>query len=164
MIIVLMGVTGSGKTTVGKLLAAKLGWSYYDADDFHSPANVEKMKRGIPLDDADRAPWLAALRELIRDRVASEANGVLACSALKQAYRDGLLLSDAVRLVYLQGSRELIRRRLTQRQGHFMDPKLIDSQFETLEEPEGELTIDVALPANEIVVRIMIDLGLRGES
>jgi gluconokinase len=164
MIIVLMGVTGSGKTTVGKLLAAKLGWSYYDADDFHSPANVEKMKRGIPLDDTDRKPWLESLRELIRDRVASGENGVLACSALKRTYRDGLVLSDAVRLVYLQGSRELIRQRLSERQGHFMDPKLIDSQFEILEEPEGELTIDVALPANEIVERIMIDLGLRGES
>jgi gluconokinase len=154
MIILLMGVTGSGKTTVGKLLAAKLGWAYYDADDFHSPANVAKMKRGSPLDDRERQPWLASLRALIASCLERDENCVLACSALKQSYRDYLLLSEQVRLVYLQGTRDLIQRRLAARSGHFMNPKLLDSQFQILEEPVGELTLDVSLPAAELVTRI----------
>jgi gluconokinase len=160
MIIVLMGVTGSGKTTVGKLLAAELGWNYYDADDFHSPANIEKMKRGVPLDDADRKPWLETLRDLIRSLLRRGENGVLACSALKESYRDYLLIDEQVRLIYLRGSYELIKKRLSERRGHYMNPQLLDSQFETLEEPEGHLTIDASLPADEIVKSIRDQLGL----
>jgi gluconokinase len=160
MIVVLMGVTGSGKTTVGRMLAAELGWNYYDADDFHSPANIEKMKRGIPLDDADRKPWLEALRDLIRNRLERSENCVLACSALKRSYRDYLLVDEQVRLIYLRGSYELIKKRLSERRGHYMNPQLLDSQFETLEEPEGHLTIDVSLPSAEIVKSIRDQLGL----
>jgi gluconokinase len=160
MIIVLMGVTGSGKTTVGKLLADELGWKYYDADDFHSPANIEKMKRGIPLDDVDRKPWLESLRDLIRNRFERAENGVLACSALKASYRNYLLVNDEVRLIYLKGDYELIHKRLSDRSSHYMNPKLLDSQFETLEEPEGHLAIDVSLSPAEIVKNIREHLGL----
>jgi gluconokinase len=160
MIVVLMGVTGSGKTTVGRMLAAELGWNYYDADDFHSPANIEKMKRGVPLDDADRQPWLEVLRDLIRSLLERGENGVLACSALKRGYRDYLLIDEQVRLIYLRGNYELIKKRLSDRGVHFMNPQLLESQFEILEEPEGPLTIDVSLPAAEIVKSIRDQLGL----
>ena len=142
------------------MLAAELGWNYYDADDFHSPANIEKMKRGIPLDDADRKPWLEALRDLIQNRLERSENCVLACSALKRSYRDYLLVDEQVRLIYLRGSYELIKKRLSERRGHYMNPQLLDSQFETLEEPEGHLTIDVSLPSAEIVKSIRDQLGL----
>jgi gluconokinase len=160
MIIVLMGVTGSGKTTVGRLLAAELGWNYYDADDFHSPANVEKMKHGVPLDDADRQPWLETLRNLIRDCLERSENCILACSALKESYRNYLLLSEHVRLVYLRGSYDLIQQRLADRSDHYMNPKLLRSQFEILEEPQGHLVVDVSLPTAEIVRTIKEQLGL----
>jgi gluconokinase len=159
MIIVLMGVTGSGKTTVGRLLAAELGWNYYDADDFHSPANVEKMKQGFPLDDADRQPWLETLRNLIRDCLERSENCILACSALKESYRDYLLLSDEVYLVYLRGDYDLIKQRLADRRGHYMNPKLLDSQFAILEEPQGHLVVEVSLPTAEIVKTIREQLG-----
>jgi gluconokinase len=160
MIIVLMGVTGSGKTTVGKLLSAELGWNYYDADDFHSPANVEKMKRGIPLDDADRKPWLETLRDLIRNRLERAENCVLACSALKASYRDYLLINDEVRLIYLKGNHGLIQERLSDRSGHYMNAKLLDTQFEILEEPEGHVAIDASSPPAEIVKNIREHLGV----
>jgi gluconokinase len=160
MIIVLMGVTGSGKTTVGKLLADELGWKYYDADDFHSPANIEKMKRGIPLDDVDRKPWLESLRDLIRNRFERAENGVLACSALKASYRNYLLVNDEVRLIYLKGDYDLIHKRLGDRSSHYMNPKLLDSQFDLLEEPEGHLAIDVSSSPAEIVRNIREHLGL----
>jgi gluconokinase len=160
MIIVLMGVTGSGKTTVGKLLADELGWKYYDADDFHSPANVEKMKRGIPLGDADRKPWLETLRDLIRSRLERAENCVLACSALKASYRNYLLVNDEVRLIYLKGNYDLIHKRLGDRRSHYMNPKLLDSQFKILEEPKGHLAIDVSLSPAEIVKNIREHLGL----
>ncbi len=160
MIIVLMGVTGSGKTTIGKQLAAELGWKYYDADDFHSPANIEKMRRGVALDDADRQPWLETLRNLIRDCVDRNKNCILACSALKKSYRDYLLLSDEVHLVYLKGDYDLIQQRLNDRSDHYMNPKLLRSQFEILEEPQGRLVVDVSLPVAEIVKTIREQLGL----
>ncbi len=160
MIIVLMGVTGSGKTTVGKQLAAELAWTYYDADDFHSPANVEKMKHGVPLDDADRKPWLETLRDLIRKCLEQSENCILACSALKESYRDYLLLSDEVRLVYLKGSYDLIQQRLTDRSDHYMNPKLLRSQFEILEEPQGHVGVNVSLPPAEIVKTIREQLEL----
>jgi len=160
MIIVLMGVTGSGKTTVGKLLADELGWKYYDADDFHSSASIEKMKQGIPLDDVDRKPWLESLRDLIRNRLERAENCVLACSALKASYRDYLLVNDEVRLIYLKGDYQLIHKRLSDRSSHYMNPKLLDSQFDLLEEPKGHLAIDVSSSPPEIVKNIREHLGL----
>jgi gluconokinase len=145
VIVVVMGVTGSGKTTVGRLLAAALGAEFIDADDHHPPANVAKMRAGTPLTDADREPWLERLNALLRERTARGASVVLACSALKAAYRDALLreLPDA-RLVYLRGSRELIGARLAARRGHYMNPALLDSQFAALEEPADAIVADAA--------------------
>jgi len=160
MIVILMGVTGSGKTTVGKLLADELGWEFYDADDFHPASNIEKMKRGIPLDDADRKPWLETLNNLIRNRLERGENGVLACSALKESYRDYLLIDKNVHLIYLMGDYELIKGRLNNRSGHYMNPELLDSQFETLEEPEGRFRIDASRSPPEIVRSIREHLGL----
>src|SRR4029077_13571152 len=114
-----MGVTGAGKTTVGNLLAQQLGWEFADADRFHSPANVERIRLGIPLDDADRAPWLSALRQAMERWVTEHRNVVLACSALKESYRDQLALGSEVKFVYLKGSYDLIYQRLRQRHGHF---------------------------------------------
>ncbi|HEX8456723.1 MAG TPA: gluconokinase [Pyrinomonadaceae bacterium] len=158
--VVLMGVAGSGKTTIGRLLASELGWQFYDADDFHPPANVSKMARGIPLEDADRLPWLETLRALIRDSLARGAGGVLACSALKASYRDYLVLDERVKLVYLKGDFALIRERLDARRGHFMRPEMLDSQFAALEEPERELHIDIAAAPSEIVRAIRARLEL----
>ena len=149
-----MGVTGSGKTTIGKLLSADLGWDYFDADDFHPAANVEKMVRGIPLDDNDREPWLLALRGVINSCLEADQPAVLACSALKESYRDQLLIDSRVRLVYLKGDSELIRRRLNDRHGHYMNPALLDSQFATLEEPAAGITIDVSQSPRDIVTAI----------
>jgi len=154
MVILLMGVTGSGKTTVGRALAESLRWQFIDADDFHPPSNVAKMRAGIPLDDADRSPWLAALRTHIVGWLSSEANVVLACSALKQAYRDEVVVSPDVRLVYLRGSSQLITARLRERHGHYMDPNLLSSQFATLEEPRDALVVDVDTSVDEIVKQI----------
>ncbi|HEX8893341.1 MAG TPA: gluconokinase [Terriglobales bacterium] len=160
MVIFLMGVTGSGKTTVGQALAESLHWQFIDADDFHPPSNVAKMRAGIPLDDADRAPWLAALRTHIVGWLNSEANVVLACSALKQAYRDELVVSPDVRVVYLRGSSELITARLKERHGHYMDPNLLSSQFATLEEPRDTLVVDVDTSVDEIVKQIRKGVGV----
>ena len=132
MILVLMGVSGSGKSTVGKLLAEQLGWSFIEADDFHPAANVKKMHGGEPLTDADRRPWLDVLRQKVDDVCARGENAILACSALKHAYQEYLARDepDCVRYVYLHGSEELIRQRLAVRTGHFMNPGLLHSQFE----------------------------------
>jgi gluconokinase len=160
MVILLMGVTGSGKTTVGIALAEALNWQSVDADDFHPPANVAKMRAGVPLDDNDRAPWLAALHAAIDDWVRSKEDVVLACSALKQSYRDQLIFSPQERLVYLRGSPDLIAKRLTERHGHYMDPDLLPSQFATLEEPENAIVVDVDATVPEIVTRIRTVLGI----
>jgi len=155
-----MGVTGSGKTTIGQALAESLDWQFIDADDFHPPSNVAKMRAGIPLDDADRAPWLAALRTQIVGWLKSEANVVLACSALKQAYRDEVVVSPDVRVVYLRGNSELITTRLKERHGHYMDPNLLSSQFATLEEPRDALVVDVDASVDEIVEQIREGVGV----
>jgi gluconokinase len=160
MIVVLMGVTGSGKTTVGKALAASLGWKYLDADEFHSATNVAKMHAGVPLDDADRQPWLETLAHLIGDNIQVRDSAVLACSALKQTYRDKLSISAEVRFVYLKGDRETIAERLGARRDHYMNPNLLDSQFETLEEPIDALEINVTLPINVIIQRIITALKI----
>ncbi|HZI18350.1 MAG TPA: gluconokinase [Pyrinomonadaceae bacterium] len=160
MVVVLMGVAGSGKTTVGRLLAAELGWPFYDADDFHSRASVEKMGRGVPLDEADRRPWLEALRELVRGCLERGEDAVLACSALKESYRRLLLAGEGVRLVHLKGDPALIRERLRGRRGHFMPPELLDSQLAALEEPGPRFEVDVTVPAAEVVRTIRARLGL----
>ena len=154
MVIVLMGVAGSGKTTTGRQLAAELGWSFYDADDLHPRANVEKMSRGVPLNDADRKPWLESLRDLIRACLARDENAVLACSALKETYRAYLLIDERVKLVYLKGDFALIQQRLKSRPAHFMKPELLASQFAALEEPAHALHVDIAAPPAEIVKTI----------
>ena len=154
MIVVLMGVTGSGKTTVGRELAERLGWKYLDADEFHPAPNVAKMRAGIPLNDADRQPWLKYLARTISESLQAGESAVLACSALKQAYRDTLSIGDEVCFVYLNGDRETIAERLRARSDHYMNPKLLDSQFDTLEEPSDALEIDATLPVDDIVQEI----------
>ena len=151
MIIVLMGVTGSGKSTVGKLLASRLGWKFFEGDDFHSPANIEKLRRGEPLNDSDRHPWLEAIREVIRGAIDGGENAVIACSALKKSYRRMLQIREQVSFVYIKASMALIQDRLKNRTGHFMNPDLVQSQFDTLEEPEQALQIDAGLAPAEIV-------------
>ena len=155
-----MGVTGSGKTTVGRLLASELGWKYYDADDFHPPVNVEKMRAGIPLNDADRAPWLETLSSLIRESVKRGEEAILACSALKKSYRASLLIDETVKLVYLKGDYALMQQRLSARRGHYMNPALLDSQFETLEEPDSGVQVDASLSPDEIARTIRNELGI----
>jgi len=141
MIVVLMGVSGVGKTTIGRLVAARLGWRLIDADDHHPPESVAKMAAGIALQDSDRWPWLDALNRLLR----AERDAVIACSALKQSYRQRLLAGiDEARLVYLHGTQALIASRLAQRKHRYMPASLLDSQFATLEPPGGALAIDVA--------------------
>lgn len=155
MVVLIMGVTGSGKTTIGVRLAADLGWEFCDADDLHPTANVEKMRGGVPLTDEDRAPWLELVRERIETNLRDGRGLVVACSALKAAYRERLLDGgDDVRLVYLKGDYEEIERRLFARQGHFMNPSLLRSQFDALEEPRDGIILDVAPPPRVIVARI----------
>ena len=158
--IVLMGVAGSGKTTVGRALAAQLGWKFYDADDFHPPASVAKMARGIPLDDADRLPWLETLRALVRACLERGEGGVLACSALKASYRAYLLLDGRVKLAYLKGDFDLIQKRLADRRGHFMSAAMLESQFDALEEPGKEFHVDISTTPEEIVRAIRLRFGL----
>lgn len=156
---IVMGVSGCGKSSVGKGLASALGWDFYDADDFHPPANVTKMAGGMPLNDSDRAPWLAALHDMISASLKADQPGVLACSALKERYRQQLLEGNAgVQIVYLKGSYDLIWSRMLARQNHYMKPHMLQSQFETLEEPTNALTIDIALSVDEIVQNIVKQL------
>jgi gluconokinase len=153
MVLIVMGVSGTGKTTIGKALAAELGWAFVEGDDFHPAENVEKMSAGIPLNDEDRRPWLQALRGRVDEACERGEDIVLACSALKHDYREYLERHDpeCVHYVYLHGSEELIRRRLAERKGHFMAPTLLESQFEALEPPEGALQVDIT-PAPEVIV------------
>src|SRR5438034_8712458 len=164
MVVIIFGVSGAGKTTLGKLLAQKTGWRFYEADDFHSPANTDKMRRGVPLTDEDRQPWLGRLRELIERCLAAGENAVLACSALKKAYRDRLRVSEEVKFVFLRGNRERISEQLQHRRGHFMNPALLESQFEDLEEPrssEQVLTVDLGGSPRDLVQLIKKKLRFR---
>ena len=161
MVIVIMGVTGSGKTTVGERLAADLGWEFLDADDFHPAANKAKMHAGIPLTDDDRWPWLGAVHDALARALAERRGAVLACSALKSSYRDALSNGlSSVRFVLLDGDRALLQARLANRPGHFMNPALLDSQIETLERPADALVVDIALPVEAQVARIRGAFGI----
>jgi gluconokinase len=161
MIVVLMGVAGCGKTTVGAMLAGACGWSFHDADDFHSPASVAKMKNGIPLTDEDRKPWLDRLNSLALDAEREGRSIVLACSALKSVYRAHISNNcKAVRFVLLNGSKALISERLAARHGHFMNPLLLDSQFSILEPPADALILDVTPQPTALVGEIRKQLGI----
>ncbi|MEZ5856970.1 MAG: gluconokinase [Hyphomicrobiaceae bacterium] len=164
-VIVLMGVSGCGKTTTGKRLAKALGWPFRDADEFHPEANVAKMASGQPLNDEDRAPWLRAIAGWIDVQRMEGHGGIVSCSALKRAYRDALIgpARHDVALVYLKGSKALIADRLSRRRGHFMPPALLESQFATLEEPTGDehpLVVSMRLPPKRVVERVVSGLGL----
>ena len=160
---IIFGVSGAGKTTLGNLLARELGWAFYEADDFHSPANVEKMRAGIALTDKDRWPWLESLSELVKRSLATGENAILASSALKKKYRDRLQVGADVRFVYLRGGYELIANQLRHRRGHFMNPALLQSQFADLEEPrpaEGAIVIELGRSPSELVDQIKSRLRL----
>jgi gluconokinase len=147
-----MGVSGSGKTTVGRALANHLDWDFFDADDFHPQGNIAKITNGIPLDDSDRAPWLASLHDQLLSTLKSDSHPVLACSALKESYRMRLLEEiENVPVIYLRGSYDTIWPRLSLRVEHFMKPDMLKSQFEILEEPQDALILDVSLPISEMV-------------
>ncbi|KYF65510.1 gluconate kinase [Sorangium cellulosum] len=156
-----MGVSGAGKTTVGQRLARDLGWEFVDADDLHPPTNVEKMRAGKPLDDQDRAPWLAALSACIRRLLDEGREAVIACSALKAAYRAQLLVDPArMRLVHLTGDPSLIAARLAARSNHFMPAGLLSTQLAALEPPEDALRVDVGGTPDEIAADVRRALGL----
>ena len=160
MIAIVMGVVGAGKTTVGQLLASQLGWEFADADDFHPRANVEKIRHGIALTDEDREPWLDHLREAIVRWIAEGKSVVLACSALKRAYRAKLLPGPHVRFVYLKGSAALIADRLRSRHGHFAGESILASQLADLEEPEKAITVDISDTPEQIVSEIKKALAM----
>lgn len=161
-VVLVMGVSGSGKTTIGRLLAEKSGWSFSDADEFHSLANRNKLIRGVPLSDEDRRPWLERLRSAISAWIEERRSTVLACSALQSGFRRRLVqgLEDRVRFVYLKGRFDLIERRLAGRNDHFMHRDLLASQFETLEEPDEALVVDIDDSPDRIVAYIRSNLGL----
>ncbi len=161
MIVVIMGVSGVGKTTVGELLAAERGWAFYDADAFHPPTNIEKMRSGIPLTDEDRWPWLDRLNAVLHEADAKGESAILACSALKQHYRDRLARGiETIRWVYLSGTFELIKERIDARKGHYMTAKLLESQFAALEPPADAIEVDVAAASVEIAARVSSALAL----
>jgi gluconokinase len=163
VIVIVLGVSGAGKTTVGKLLANELGWPFVEADDFHPAANVEKMRSGHPLTDEDRWPWLERLREQIKRSLAAGENAMLACSALKRKYRDHLRVNSDVKFVFLRGDYVLIEKQLRHRRGHFMNPDLLQSQFDALEEPQPDehvLMIELGRTPQEIANEIKAKLQL----
>ncbi len=157
--LIVMGVSGCGKTSVGKALADHLGWDFYDADDFHPAANVAKMAAGIPLTDADRAPWLQTLHDKLAEVLRAGRHPVLACSALKRSYRAELLAGNTgLSVVYLKGSFDLIWSRMEARKGHYMKADMLQSQFAALEEPPDAFTVDITPPVEEIVKQILAGL------
>ncbi len=155
-----MGVTGAGKSTVGQLLARELGWQFFDADDYHPAANIEKIRQGTPLNDDDRRPWLDRLYRAISEWASAGKNAVLACSALKQSYRKQLQVSADVMFVYLKGSASVIAERLRGRHGHFAGEQILAGQFADLEEPTGSLIVEISRTPDEIVTEIRQRLGL----
>lgn len=155
-----MGVAGSGKTTIGTRLSTQFGWEFADADDYHSAANVKKMRNGIPLTDADRAPWLATLRGMIEGWIRAGKSAVLACSALKEEYRGELRVGPEVRFVYLKAAPAVLAERLRARAAHYMKAGMLESQLETLEEPRDALAVDVSGTVEESVGAIVRGMGL----
>ena len=164
MIVMLMGVTGCGKTTVGRALAQSLGWAFYDADDFHPPANVAKMASGVPLTDDDRWPWLDRIAELLMRAQQGGGHAVLACSALKQIYRDRIARAGDVHVVYLKGDLATIEARLAKRRHKYMPASLLPSQFATLEEPADALVVDIRAEVAAQVTAIRDGLQLKTAS
>ena len=152
----IMGVSGSGKTTIGKALAQKLGWDFFDADDFHPAENIAKMTAGIPLNDSDRAPWLASLHHLLSSTLKSNRHPILACSALKHKYRvqllDGL---SGLEMIYLKGTSDLIWSRMSAREGHYMKPEMLQSQLAALEEPTDAFAVDISISLNDMIDKIL---------
>jgi gluconokinase len=166
VIVIVFGVSGAGKTTIGKLLAKRLGWRFLEADDFHPRVNVEKMHNGLPLTDEDRWPWLERLREQLTRSLDAKENAVVACSALKRAYRERLRVSDDVKFVLLRGDCALVEKQLHSRRGHFMSPDLLRSQVADLEEPESDedaVTIELGRAPEELVEEIEARLRLAGK-
>jgi len=164
VIVVVCGVAGVGKTTIGRLLAQELAWEFYDADDFHPAANIEKMKAGIPLTDEDRRPWLDRLGQLVERCLAAHENAVVACSALKRAYRKRLRVNEEVQIVFLRASRARVAEHLQRRRGHFMPAALLGSQFTDLEEPQPDehaLTVDVEGSPHDVTSLIKTKLSLQ---
>ena len=168
LVLVLMGVSGCGKSTTGAALSQALGWPFRDADGFHPPANIDKMRRGIALTDEDRMPWLAAIAQWIDERRERAEPGIVSCSALKRDYRRRIIgARDRVRLVYLEGDMDLIGRRLRARKHHFMPASLLESQFATLEEPRADerpVIVSVAMSPRMVVAAIVQQVGLAGPS
>jgi gluconokinase len=165
--LVVMGVSGCGKSTVGQAVADRLGWPFYDGDDFHPPENVAKMASGQPLNDADRAPWLDRLHDLIHDHLQQSSGAVVACSALKRRYRDVLRAgNDGLEFVYLQGDFDLIWRRMQARPDHYMKASMLHSQFDALEPPgpDEALAVSIDAPADEIVAHLIRHLAERNSS
>jgi len=160
VIVIIMGTTGAGKTTIGTLFAAQLNWQVADADTFHPPANIKKMSEGIPLNDADRAPWLEAMRKAILEWIAAGKNVVLACSALKRDYRNELRPSPEVKIIYLKGTYALFAERIRHRHGHFAGEGILAGQFADLEEPDDAINVDAALLPQQIVAEIRKQLAL----
>lgn len=166
-VVVVMGVSGAGKTTVGRELAARLGWEFADADDFHSPSNVDKMRAGIALDDVDRAGWLAAIGAQIERWQRAGQPAVVTCSALKRRYRAAIVGQPCIHLVYLRISRAQAAQRVASRRGHYMPASLVESQFDALEEPgaqERAITVDAAQPVDSVVLRVTERLADAGAS
>jgi len=156
MFIIFMGVSGCGKTTIGKMTAEALGMPYYEGDAYHPQENVDKMAQGIPLTDEDRSGWLERLSRLIRQKLDEGESGVLSCSALKKKYRDQLRVDrEQVQFIYLKGDYELILARMEGRRGHYMPPELLKSQFEALEEPENALAIEIDQSSEEILAQVL---------
>lgn len=160
MVILVMGVSGSGKTTIGQALSAQLNWPFVDGDSLHSPANIAKMAAGIPLTDEDRAPWLKSLHDLIEGWSTSGGNGIIASSALKEKYRKMLVTSSDVKIVYLRGDYNLIYSRMEHRPGHYMKPEMLQSQFAALEEPTDALVVDIDASVEQIVSSIRQRLAI----
>jgi len=161
MVIIIMGVAGTGKTTIGEILSTRLRWDFYDADDYHPNENKDKMRRGIPLTDSDRWPWLKAIRELIDSCLSKNNPSIIACSALRKSYREFLKEDrERVRFVYLKGDENTLLKRLSLRKGHFAGADLLESQLETLEEPENVLSVDISKQPEEITNFIIEKLNL----
>jgi gluconokinase len=164
MVILICGVAGVGKTTIGKLLASELGWRFYEADDFHSRANIDKMRSGQPLTDEDRQAWLEKLRQVVERSLAANENAILACSSLKRKYREPLRVSAEVKFVFLRGTRARIAKQLKERRGHFAGLALLDSQLRDLQEPnasENAVTIQLRGDPSDLVHEIETKLGLK---